>query len=76
MIEPIRDALNQAGLSKNEIDDIVMVGGTTRIPKVRKGVSEFFDGRELNLQANPDEAVGDGAAILGNMIIKGTEIAF
>jgi len=50
-------------LSKNQIHDIVLVGGSTRIPKVQSLLSEFFNGRTLNKSINPDEAVAYGAAI-------------
>ena len=50
-------------MDKCEINDIVLVGGSTRIPMVRKLLSDFFSGKELNKSINPDEAVGYGAAI-------------
>lgn len=50
-------------MDKGSIDDIVLVGGSTRIPKVQKLLSEFFGGRELNKSINPDEAVAYGAAV-------------
>lgn len=50
-------------MSKNQVHDIVLVGGSTRIPKVQQLLSEFFNGRNLNKSINPDEAVAYGAAI-------------
>ncbi|WP_457563236.1 Hsp70 family protein, partial [Caminibacter pacificus] len=59
-----------AGLSKDEIDEIVMVGGSTRIPKVQKLVSDYFNGKKLNKSVNPDEVVALGAAIQAG-VLKG-----
>ena len=57
-----------AGLKKNEIDEIVLVGGSTRIPKIRQLVKEFFNGKEPNTGINPDEAICFGAAVQGGII--------
>ncbi|KAK0427364.1 hypothetical protein QR680_010189 [Steinernema hermaphroditum] len=62
-LEPVEKALTDAKLDKNQINDIVLVGGSTRIPKIQKLIKEFFHGRELNCSINPDEAVAYGAAI-------------
>uniref|UniRef100_A0A914M9T2 Heat shock protein 70 n=1 Tax=Meloidogyne incognita TaxID=6306 RepID=A0A914M9T2_MELIC len=62
-LEPVEQALRDARLDKSKIDEIVMVGGSTRIPKVQKLLREFFHDRELNLSINPDEAVAYGAAV-------------
>ena len=62
-IDPLDQVLKDSGLSKNDIDDIVLVGGSTRIPKIQELVSEYFGGKELNKSINPDEAVAYGAAI-------------
>ncbi len=64
----IDTALNDAGLSKDEINEIVMVGGSTRIPKVQKLVSEYFNGKKLNKSVNPDEVVALGAAIQAGVL--------
>jgi L1 cell adhesion molecule like protein len=56
-------ALRDAKLSKSQIHEIVLVGGSTRIPKVQKILQEYFNGKELNLSINPDEAVAYGAAV-------------
>jgi len=62
-LEPVEKALNDAKLSKGQIDEIVLVGGSTRIPKIQKMLQEFFNGKELNKSINPDEAVAYGAAV-------------
>ena len=61
--KPIEEALNDAQLTKNEIDEIILVGGSTRIPKIQSMVKDFFNGKELNKTINPDEAVAYGAAV-------------
>ncbi|CAI8501579.1 Hsp70 ATPase ssa1 [Hanseniaspora opuntiae] len=62
-IEPVEKVLNDAKVSKGEVHEIVLVGGSTRIPKVQKLVSDFFNGKEPNRSINPDEAVAYGAAV-------------
>lgn len=62
-LEPVDKALVDAKLDKSKIDDIVLVGGSTRIPKVQSLLQNFFGGKQLNLSINPDEAVAYGAAI-------------
>ena len=62
-LDPVEKALRDAKLDKSSIDDIVLVGGSTRIPKVQKLLSDFFNGKELNKSINPDEAVAYGAAV-------------
>ena len=69
-LKHIDTALNDADLSKSDIQEIVMVGGSTRIPKVQELVSNYFDGKELNKGVNPDEVVALGAAIQGG-VLKG-----
>ena len=66
-IEPCRTALKDAGLSASEVDEVILVGGQTRMPKVREAVKEFF-GRESRKDVNPDEAVAVGAAIQGGVL--------
>ncbi len=68
-IEPCRIALKDAGLSTKEIDDVILVGGMTRMPKVQEKVKEFF-GKEARRDVNPDEAVAVGASIQGG-VLKG-----
>ena len=62
-IEPLDKVLKDSGLSKSEIQEVVLVGGTTRIPKVQELLSKYFNGKELNKTINPDEAVAYGAAV-------------
>lgn len=66
-IEPCKKALADAGLSASQIDEVVLVGGMTRMPLVQKKVSEFF-GKEPNRSVNPDEVVAMGAAIQGGIL--------
>lgn len=60
---PIDGVLSDAGMKKTEVDEIVLVGGSTRIPKVQKLIKEYFNGKEPNRGINPDEAVAYGAAV-------------
>lgn len=62
-LEPVEKALRDAHLSKGDIDEVVLVGGSTRIPKIQKLLQDFFNGKELNKSINPDEAVAYGAAV-------------
>ena len=62
-LEPVEKALRDAKMDKSSIHDIVLVGGSTRIPKVQKLLSDFFNGKDLNKSINPDEAVAYGAAV-------------
>ncbi|NEZ04147.1 molecular chaperone DnaK [Wenzhouxiangella sp. XN201] len=66
-IEPCRTALNDAGLKVDEIDEVILVGGQTRMPAVQKAVIDFF-GKEPRKDVNPDEAVAVGAAIQGGVL--------
>jgi len=67
-LSPVQKVLDDAGLRKNEIDDIVLVGGSTRIPKVQQLIKDFFNGQEPNRGINPDEAVAYGAAVQGGIL--------
>lgn len=62
-IPPVEKVLKDSGMSKNQIHDVVLVGGSTRIPKVVELLQEFFNGKEPNRSINPDEAVAYGAAV-------------
>jgi len=62
-MEPLAKVLSDAKVSKSDIDEIVLVGGTTRIPKIQELLSNYFNGKQLNKSLNPDEAVAIGAAI-------------
>ena len=66
-LEPCRQALKDAGYTINDIDEIVMVGGSTRIPKIQEAVEQFF-GKKCNRSVNPDEVVAIGAAIQGGVL--------
>ena len=63
IVAPVEKVLRDANMSKNEVHEIIMVGGTTRIPKVQTMLSDFFNGKELNHSINPDECVAYGAAV-------------
>merc|ERR1712053_13846 len=62
-LEPVEKAMRDAKMDKSSIHDIVLVGGSTRIPKIQKLLQDFFNGKELNRAINPDEAVAYGAAV-------------
>merc|ERR1739837_58607 len=62
-LEPVEKAMRDAKMDKSAIHDIVLVGGSTRIPKIQKLLQDFFNGKELNKSINPDEAVAYGAAV-------------
>ena len=62
-LDPVEKAMRDAKMDKGQIHDIVLVGGSTRIPKIQKLLSEFFNGKDLNKSINPDEAVAYGATI-------------
>lgn len=63
LFPPVDEALKNAKMSKNQIDEVVLVGGSTRIPKVQELLSKYFNGKTLNKSINPDEAVAYGASI-------------
>jgi heat shock protein 5 len=67
-LKPLELVLKDSGLKKNEIDEIVLVGGSTRIPKVQQLIKDFFNGKEPNRGINPDEAVAYGAAVQGGIL--------
>jgi molecular chaperone DnaK len=67
LLEPCKKAMNDAGLSSGQVDEVILVGGSTRIPKVQQLVKEFF-GKEPNKSVNPDEVVAVGAAIQGGVL--------
>src|SRR6056300_1948433 len=66
-LDPCKTALKDAGLSASDIDDVILVGGQTRMPMVQKTVTDFF-GKEPRKDVNPDEAVAMGAAIQGGVL--------
>ncbi|CAL5070842.1 unnamed protein product [Urochloa decumbens] len=65
---PVKKAMADAGLAKADIHDVVLVGGSTRIPKVRQLLKDYFDGKEPSTGINPDEAVAYGAAVQGSIL--------
>ncbi len=66
-LKPCKEALNDAGLSKNDIDEIILVGGSTRIPRIQQAVEDFF-GKKPSKGVNPDEVVAVGASIQGGVL--------
>jgi L1 cell adhesion molecule like protein len=69
---PMEKVLRDAKVAKSQVDDIVLVGGTTRIPKLQSMLSDFFGGKELCKTINPDECVAYGAAVQGDVLCGGT----
>merc|ERR1712135_200178 len=67
-MKPVKKVLEDADLTKKEVDEVVLVGGSTRIPKIQALVKEFFDGKEPNRGINPDEAVAYGAAVQAGVL--------
>jgi len=74
-IKPVEQVLKDAGLQKSDLHDIVLVGGSTRIPKVVQLLEDYFNGKKANKGINPDEAVAFGAAVQGGVLSgdEGTE---
>jgi L1 cell adhesion molecule like protein len=71
-INPVSRVLQDAGISKSNVHEVVLVGGSTRIPKIQELLSGFFNGKELNKGINPDEAVAYGAAVQAAILSGGT----
>ena len=67
-IDPVQQVLKDANLDKGKVDEIVLVGGSTRIPRIQKLLSDFFDGKKLEKSINPDEAVAYGAAVQAGIL--------
>merc|ERR1712077_171070 len=74
-LDPVEKALRDAKMDKSSIHDIVLVGGSTRIPKIQKLLTDFFNGKELNKSINPDEAVAYGAAVQAAILTGDTSEA-
>jgi len=74
-LEPVEKAMRDGKMDKSSINDIVLVGGSTRIPKVQKLLQDFFNGKELNKSINPDEAVAYGAAVQAAILTGDTSEA-
>ncbi|KAL1020835.1 hypothetical protein UPYG_G00005310 [Umbra pygmaea] len=71
-LEPVEKALKDAKMDKAQIHELVLVGGSTRIPKIQKFLQDFFNGRDLNKSINPDEAVAYGAAVQAAILMGDT----
>jgi heat shock 70kDa protein 1/2/6/8 len=69
-MEPVEQVLRDAKMSKEQINEIVMVGGSSRIPRIRQLLSDYFNGKKLNDSVNPDEAVAYGAAVQAHILSK------
>jgi len=67
-LQPVQQVLDDASMKKSDIDEVVLVGGSTRIPKVQQLIKDFFNGKEPNRGINPDEAVAYGAAVQGGIL--------
>jgi len=67
-LTPVQKVLEDADVSKSDVDEVVLVGGSTRIPKIQSLLKEYFDGREPSKNINPDEAVAYGAAVQGGIL--------
>lgn len=67
-MKPVKQVIQDADMEKNEIHEIVLVGGSTRIPKIQQLVKEHFDNKEPSRGINPDEAVAYGAAVQGGVL--------
>lgn len=67
-IEPVERVLRDSNTAKNQVHEVVLVGGSTRIPKVQQLLSEFFNGKDLCRSINPDEAIAYGAAVQGAIL--------
>merc|ERR1719183_976593 len=67
-MQPVATALKDAKMDKGDIDEGVLIGGSTRIPKVQQLLSEYFNGKEPTKGINPDEAVAYGAAVQGAVL--------
>ncbi|CAN7980403.1 unnamed protein product, partial [Ixodes pacificus] len=73
-IGPLERCLSDAKIGKQDVNEIVMVGGSTRIPKIQKLIQDFFNGKELNKSINPDEAVAYGAAVQAAILTDGKAV--
>ena len=67
-IDPVQQVLKDSAIDKSKVDEIVLVGGSTRIPRIQKLLSDFFDGKKLEKSINPDEAVAYGAAVQAGIL--------
>ena len=74
LIPPIKEALNDANLKKEDINDIILVGGSSRIPKIQEMLSKYFNNKKLNKTVNPDEIVAAGAATQASILKEKGEL--
>jgi heat shock protein 1/8 len=72
-LKPVEESLRESKFDKNQIDEVILVGGSTRIPYVQKLLTEFFNGKKLNQSVNPDEAVAYGAAVQARILSGGRD---
>jgi heat shock 70kDa protein 1/2/6/8 len=72
-MDTVDKAIRDSKVSKGDIDDVVLVGGSSRIPKIQKMLSDYFNGKELNKSINPDEAVAFGAAVQAHILTGGKD---
>jgi L1 cell adhesion molecule like protein len=70
-LKPLDQVLRDAKLAKDQIDEVIMVGGSTRVPRIRQMVSDYFGGKKLNDSVHPDEAVAYGAAVQAHILTAG-----
>ena len=68
VLRPVEQVLRDANIGKSDVTEIVLVGGSTRIPRIQKLLQDFFNGKELNKSVNPDEVVAAGAAIQADIL--------
>jgi molecular chaperone DnaK (HSP70) len=69
-MDPVEKVLRDSKIGKQSVDEIVLVGGSARIPRIQKLVSDFFNGKEPNKSINPDEAVAYGAAVQASILVE------
>ena len=74
-MKPVQKVLDDADMTKKDIHEIVLVGGSTRIPKIQQLVKEFFNGKEPSRGINPDEAVAYGAAVQAG-VLSGEQVHY
>merc|ERR1719376_1102866 len=67
-LQPVKQVMEDSGLKKEQVDEVVLVGGSTRIPKIQALIKDFFNGKEPNRGINPDEAVAYGAAVQAGIL--------
>ena len=67
-MDPVERALKDSRLRKSQVHEVVLVGGSTRIPKIQQMLSDFFNGKELCKSINPDEAVAFGATVQAHIL--------